>query len=98
MRSTDLFGKPVAHVHAEKTISKEPRGPGLKVSILEYFRDHRFEAFVIMDIVRTFSDKKEDRVREVITSLKRHGYLVSTGESRGDGIDNQCLIINQHKR
>ncbi len=65
---------------------------GLKVRVLEFFQQRKFQAFTAPEVAREFTDAKTDSFNRAIAMLIKHKDLRSTGEMRGGF---PCLILNR---
>lgn len=92
----DLFGNDATPAASEEV--KKKRLAGLKVRIMDYHKERKYQSFTANEIVKAFPNEKPERVLQLINSLKKSVNLVATGENRGTGFDNQCFKINPRRK
>lgn len=92
----DLFGNPFQGVPPQER--HDPREPGLKKRILFFFKDRKYQSFIVEDIVREFNATKATVVRSAVSQLIKSGKLIATGDFRGAGRTSACITLNLHRR
>lgn len=93
----DLFGYKIPE-HSLVQPEKPERKPSLRQRILDHYKANRFSTFSTSEIMEIFCDDKKESVLRTIENLKKNGYLVATGLSRGEGMHALCLRLNPGKR
>lgn len=92
---TDLFGNESPVSPAPENEKPEP----LRDRVLQYFASRKFQSFIQADLVKAFPESKATAVINAIAYLKKHRYLICTGDFRGGStVDHSCLTLNLHRR
>jgi len=94
----DLFGNAPPPPQVKQVVEEEKKQAGLRVRILEYFKDRKYQSFTTKEVVEAFSTSKLIAVERAVAQLRKSRHIIGTGANRGSGVDNQCLTLNLHRR